>query len=105
MTALHPRAGDTARLALEISALLSEAENAQWAKSRIVLPDGAEDDPAIRSQGEHSDPTFDAVADPTRLALRDAVEAATRTLYLYQSSLSQAVTRLTDALDKWNGGA
>jgi hypothetical protein len=104
MTNLHPKVGDTVRVALEISGLLAEAESAQWQRSRIVLAEGAEDDPGIRGIGTHSDPTFDAVSDPARLALRSAVTTAEQSLRLWQAAMSEHARTLQFALDRWNGG-
>lgn len=87
--------------ALQLQALLSEAESAQWQRSRVIA---VEDDPGIRAKGGHGDPTFDATSDPARLALRAAVIGAEDILARQFTELTEQATRLQKALDKWNGG-
>lgn len=98
----HPSLLATATLTLQLQALLDEAGSAQWQRSRIIQ--GDEDDPGIRSQGEHGDPTFDAVSDPARLALRAAVMQAEDLLARHFDELTEAAARLQSSLDRWNGG-
>lgn len=98
----HPELAAVATLYLRLQALLAEAETAQWQRSRVISSD--EDDPGIRSKGEHGDPTFDAVADPARLALRGAVIQAEDVLARHFAELTESTARLTAALTRWNGG-
>lgn len=98
----HPSLLATATLTLQLQALLAEAESAQWQRSRVIS--GDEDDPGIRSKGEHGDPTFDATADPARLALRAAVIEAESTLARHFDELTEAAAVLQTSLDRWNGG-
>lgn len=102
MSIEHPLIAEQVRLYLTVQALLAEADSAQWQRSRIIAPD--EDEPTIRGQGEHSDPTFDAVSDPSRLALRVAVLQAEDVVTREHAALVEAITGLQKALDRWNGG-
>lgn len=105
LTKLTPKVADTTRVALQLSALLAEADEAQWRRSVILAPD--DDDmsaSSIHASGQHSDPTFDAVADQFRMELRDAVLAAEQALRAHQADMAGAADRLRRALDRWNGG-
>lgn len=98
----HPDLNAAATIFLQLQALLTEAESAQWQRSRVISAD--EDDPGIRSQGEHGDPTFDAASDPARLALRAAVIEAEDALSRQYGVLTEQAARMQKALDRWNGG-
>lgn len=103
MTELYPTVHETAEALLSLSALLNEADEAQWQRARVILPDGAEDT-GIRSQGEHSDPTADTVADAGRLRLRAAVIESEDVLKAFHRAANVAGRRLQRAIDTWNGG-
>jgi hypothetical protein len=98
----HPALNATVGLSLQLQGLLTEAESAQWQRSRVIQ--GDEDDPGIRSKGSHGDPTFDAVSDPARLALRAAVIQAEDLLTRHHAEAHEAAAGLQKALDRWNGG-
>lgn len=98
----HPDLQSQVTLSLQLQALLTEAESAQWQRSRVISAD--EDDPGIRSLGEHGDPTFDATSDPARLALRAAVIQAEDVLARHFGELTEVAAGLQKALDRWNGG-
>lgn len=98
----HPELTAVVTLSLRLQALLTEAESAQWQRSRVIS--GDEDDPGIRSKGEHGDPTFDTTADPGRLALRAAVIEVEDLLGRQYEELTEHAARLTSALTRWNGG-
>ena len=98
----HPTLNATVGLSLQLQGLLAEAESAQWQRSRIIQ--GDEDDPGIRSKGSHGDPTFDAVSDPARLALRAAVMQAEDVLARHHAEAREVATVLQKSLDRWNGG-
>ena len=98
----HPALQAQVTVALQLQALLTEAEAAQWQRSRVIASD--EDDPGIRSQGEHGDPTFDATSDSSRLALRAAVIQAEDVLGRHYGELTEVAANLQKALDRWNGG-
>lgn len=98
----HPSLLATATLTLQLQALLGDAQAAQWQRSRVIQ--GDEDDPGIRAKGEHGDPTFDAVSDPARLALRASVIAAEEVLARQYEELTEQAARVQAALDRWNGG-
>lgn len=98
----HPDLQAQVALSLGLQALLADAESAQWQRSRVISAD--EDDPGIRSLGEHGDPTFDATSDPARLALRAAVIDAENVLGRQYGELTEVSARLQKALDRWNGG-
>lgn len=91
----------TARTSLQLSALLGQASEAQWQRSKVITDP---DDPGIRGKGEHSDPTFDVVADPLRQNVRKAEQRARQLLVNYERALAGAAKGLQDALDEWNGG-
>lgn len=98
----NPGLNAAATVFLQLQALLTEAEAAQWQRSRIIAAD--EDDPGIRAKGEHGDPTFDAASDPARLALRAAVIEAEDALGRQYDVLTEQAARVQKALDRWNGG-
>lgn len=98
----NPGLQAAATIFLQLQALLTEAESAQWQRSRVIASD--EDDPGIRSRGEHGDPTFDAASDPSRLGLRAAVIEAEDALGREYDILTEHAARLQKALDRWNGG-
>lgn len=98
----HPALNAVVGLSLQLQGLLTEAESAQWQRSRVIQSD--EDDPGIRSKGDHGDPTFDAVSDPARLALRAAVIQAEDVLARHYAEEHEAAIGLQKALDRWNGG-
>jgi hypothetical protein len=98
----HPALAAQVGLSLQLQALLSDAESSQWQRSRVIQ--GDDDDPGIRSKGEHGDPTFDAASDPARLALRVAVLSAEEVLARQYDELTEQAARLQTALDRWNGG-
>lgn len=107
MTALHPLVAETTRQALSLSAALYEAQEAQWQRSVVLAPDDGEEAAAggsLMSRGQHSDPTFDTVADEVRQSLRAAVVRAEGALRSAQHQLRTAEDGLHAALDKWNGG-
>lgn len=98
----HPELAATVSLSLQLQALLAEADTAQWQRSRVIS--GDEDDPGIRSKGEHGDPTFDTTSDPARLALRASVIEAEDVLGRHYSELAEVAHKLQRSLDRWNGG-
>lgn len=91
----------TSRAALQLSALIGQASEAQWQRSKVITDP---DDPGIRGKGEHSDPTFDVVADPLRQNVRKAEQRARQTLERAQRAMEGAALALQNALDEWNGG-
>jgi hypothetical protein len=108
VTDLHPSVTDIAAAALRLSAALADADEAQWQRSRTVTPDGTEANDynggSLASRGQHSDPTFDAVSDPTRLALRAAVVSAESDLTRLVMLMDEHSRNVQTALDRWNGG-
>jgi hypothetical protein len=103
MTSLTPDAAALAKSLLSLSALLTEADEAQWQRARVIT-DTDEGDTGIRSKGEHGDPTADIVADPGRLRLRAAVIDAERVLQRFTAAADITASRLQRQLDAWNGG-
>lgn len=108
MTDLHPSVADITAAALRLSAALSAADEAQWQRSRIAATDDIEANDynggSLASRGQYNDPTFDAVSDPTRLALRDAVVHAKGNLTRLVSLMDEHTRNVQTALDRWNGG-
>lgn len=98
----HSGLARTVALSLKLQLLLDESASAQWQRSRVIQSDG--DDPGIRSKGAHGDPTFDAVSDPARLALRAAVIQAEDVLTRHYAEEHEAAKVLAAALTRWNGG-
>lgn len=96
----HPAVADTTAAALRLHALVAAASEAQFSRSYV---ESDPTDPGIRSQGQHSDPTFDTVADERRQALRSAVSHAEQSLRLYQAAMDAASRELERALDAWGG--
>jgi hypothetical protein len=99
-----PTVAEVTRLALTLQALLSEASDAQWKPSMVVDKGESVSGGSLASRGQHSDPTFDTVADSRRLALRAAVLTAETRLNALRSTLNEAAVDLQTALDRWNGG-
>jgi hypothetical protein len=108
VTDLHPSVTDIAAAALRLSVALADADEAQWQRSRTVTPDDTEANDynggSLASRGQHSDPTFDAVADPARLALRAAVVGAESDLTRLVAVMDSHTQHVQTALDRWNGG-
>lgn len=85
---------------LALSALLSDANEAQWQAGRTPVP---REDTTERSKGLTSDPTPNIVADGRRLALRAEVIAAEQALLAARDQVKAAGRHLTDALGRWHG--
>lgn len=100
----NPTVAETTRLALELHALLAEADEAQWMPSAVVDTGESVSGGSLASRGQHADPTFDTVADGRRLALRAAVLTAESRLNALRSVMAEAASDLQTALDRWNGG-
>lgn len=110
MSSLHPIVADTTAAALRLHALIEAASDAQFQRSYVasredeIPEDGVRPlDARIGPVGEHSDPTFNTVADERRLALRSAVERAEQSLRVNQASMAAASRSLERALDAWGG--
>ncbi|MFL0357834.1 DUF7169 domain-containing protein [Curtobacterium flaccumfaciens] len=107
----NPTLHQSANLVMNLHYLIGSAADAQWMRSRTISADtpdtevivGAQDANTIRTQ-RLSDPTFDAAADPARLALRAAVKDAERAMTKQHAAMQEAAGVITDALAKWNGG-
>ncbi|WP_396288753.1 hypothetical protein [Curtobacterium sp. KT1] len=108
----NPTLHQSANLVMNLHYFLGSAADAQWLRSRTISPDtpdaevivGAQDASTIRTQ-RLSDPTFDAAADPARLALREAVKAAEKAMARQHAAMQEAAGILDAALTRWNGGA
>ena len=85
-----------ARRLSDLLDLVTEAENYQWARP-APLPRHA-DDPGIRGQGGHSDPTADAAVDDSRLALREALKLTARDADALVKATNGLCNRLRAAL-------
>lgn len=91
---------DFAADVLALSALLSDASEAQWQAGRTPVP---KEDTTERSKGLTSDPTPNIVVDGRRLALRASVIEAEQALHAAQAEVRKAGRHLTDAIGKWHG--
>ncbi|AYN57763.1 hypothetical protein PBI_DRMANHATTAN_43 [Arthrobacter phage DrManhattan] len=95
---------DTARAAAKEALLLAQsvadARDIQWEPSHTPKP---RTDTSQRASGGHGDPTGDIVLDPQRLALREAVRAAERTLEENARAMRKARHALEAAVARWNG--
>lgn len=85
---------------LDVSALLTNASEAQWQAGKTPVP---REDTTERSSGMTSDPTPTITADGRRLALRAAVVEAELSIESADRILGQARSQLTEALTKWQG--
>lgn len=93
-------AKDFAADVLALSALLSDASEAQWQAGKTPVP---REDTTERSRGLVSDPTPSTVVDGRRLALRAAVIEAETALLESQRATRKAGRNLTVAITKWHG--
>lgn len=91
---------DFAADVLALSALVSDAQEAQWQAGKTPVP---REDTTERSRGLVSDPTPSTVADGRRLALRAAVIDAEQALQVAQAKVRSAGRNLTEALTRWHG--
>ena len=85
---------------LALSALTSDAQEAQWQAGKTPVP---REDTTERSRGLVSDPTPSTVVDGRRLELRAAVIEAEQALEAAQLATRKAGRHLTAAITRWHG--
>lgn len=100
-----PRRADVDRIADSIGAdahalaqLLEDASEIQWER-----PTRRATEEAPRARGVFSDPTSEVALDPRRLRVREAYEAALVAFVNSYDDLTNARSRLTQALEGWKG--
>ncbi|UJQ86833.1 hypothetical protein PQE16_gp43 [Arthrobacter phage Reedo] len=89
-----------AKESLNLARVLNMTEEIQWERSHVPTP---REDTSQRASGGHGDPTGDITLDPRRLALREAVVAAERTIEESTRALRKAQNAVLEATARWNG--
>jgi len=87
----------------EVDALEEDLNGAlarQWERSPVPTP---RFDTSQRSQGDHSDPTADTVADERRLGIRDVVKRCEARLQETLVDVRSVRVALSRAVDRYDG--
>jgi hypothetical protein len=86
--------------AMNLTRAIDAAEEIQWEPSPVPKP---REDTTQRAKGGHGDPTGDIVLDPRRLAVREALVAAERSIHELMIQTIETTDSVRLTVDEWNG--